>query len=186
MSVLCPVSRVLDAALGKTPNDCRGMENTGIHDSQEQRKKTANNQLMGKQEKTHKGFVITIDAIAALSFMLLSLYFIQSTSFNPVILKGTQLKQLSLDTLSVLEKSGRFASVVDGNSTAAREILLYTPESVCMQISIAAPNGSVVATIDKPACGGIGSEVQISYGIFRYGGQIYSSTLRSWYKQEAL
>ena len=135
--------------------------------------------------ESRRGFVITIDAIAALSFMLLSLYFIQSTSFNPQILKGTQLKQLSLDTLSVMEKSGRLGAVVAENSTAAREILLATPEAVCMQLSIAAQNGTVIATIDKPACGGIGSEVQITYGIFRSGNDLYSGTLRSWYRQEA-
>jgi hypothetical protein len=133
-----------------------------------------------------KGFVITLDAIAALSFMLLSLYFIQSTSFNPVILKGTALKQLSLDTLSVLEKTDRLGLVIDGNSTAAREILLATPEAVCMQLAIAARNGTVIATIDKPACGGIGTEVQISYGLFRADDELYQTTLRSWYKQEAV
>jgi hypothetical protein len=133
-----------------------------------------------------KGFVITLDAIAALSFMLLSLYFIQSTSFNPVILKGTALKQLSLDTLSVLEKTERLGLVIDGNSTAAREILLATPEAVCMQLAITAENGTVIATIDKPACGGIGTEVQISYGLFRAEDELYQTTLRSWYKQEAL
>jgi hypothetical protein len=140
----------------------------------------------GRGKENKKGFVITIDAIAALSFMLLSMYFIQSTSFNPHILKGTQLKALSLDTLSILEKSGRLVEVVDGNSTAARDIFLYTPEAVCMQLGIAAENGTVVATIDKPGCGGIGSEVQVSYGIFRANNEIYSSSLRSWYKQEAL
>ena len=133
-----------------------------------------------------RGFVITIDAIAALSFMLLSMYFIQSTSFNPIMLKGTQLKQLSLDAFSILENTGRLSEVVDGNSTAAREIFLYTPEAVCMQLSIAASNGTVLATIDKPGCGGIGSEVQIVYGVFRYGGELHTSTLRSWYKQEGL
>lgn len=139
-----------------------------------------------RPEKNRKGFVITIDAIAALSFMLLSMYFIQSTSFNPTILKGTQLKALSLDTMSVLEKSGRLADVVDGNSTAARDIFLYTSEAACMQLSIAAENGTIIATIDKPGCGGIGSEVQVSYGVFRHDGGIYSSTLRSWYRQGAL
>ena len=133
-----------------------------------------------------KGFVITIDAIAALSFMLLSLYYIQSASFNPLVLKGTQLKQLSFDTISVLEKSGRLSEVVDGNSTAAREILLYSPESVCMQLSIAAENGTVIATIDKPGCKGIGSEVQVSYSLFLHDGDVDSATIRSWYKQEAV
>lgn len=135
---------------------------------------------------SRKGFVITIDAIAALSFMLLSLYFIQSTSFNPVILKGTQLKQLSLDTISVMEKAGRLTTVMDGNSSAVRQILLATPEAVCMQLSILAENGTTIATIDKPACGGIGTEVQVNYGIFRYEDELYQTTLRSWYKQEAL
>ena len=138
------------------------------------------------ERKSHRGFVITIDAIAALSFMLLSLYFIQSTSFNPVMLKGTQLKQLSLDAIAVLEHSGRLSSVMGGNSTAVRELLLATPEAVCMQLSIIAQNDSVIATIDKPACGGIGSEVQITYGIFRHEGELYSLTVRSWYRHEAI
>ena len=69
---------------------------------------------MAINRSEHKrGFVITIDAIAALSFMLLSMYFIQSTSFNPYILKGTQLKQLSFDTIPIIETSGRMERVVD-------------------------------------------------------------------------
>jgi hypothetical protein len=171
---------------GRAPGGCRGRGSRGVHDSIENSRKTMNSRLKGKQGENKKGFVITIDAIAALSFMLLSLYFIQSMGFNPVILKGTQLKQLSLDTLSVLEKTGRLADVVEGNSTAAREILLASPEAVCMQLAVAAENKTVIATIDKPACGGIGSEVQISYGVFRADDELYSATLRSWYMQEAL
>ncbi len=137
-------------------------------------------------ENSSRGFVITIDAIAALSFMLLSLYFIQATSFNPVMLKGTQLKQISLDTMIVLEKSGRLENVLDLNSTAAREVLLATPEQVCMQLMIYATNGTSIATIDKPGCGGIGSESQVLYGVFRSDGELYSSTLKSWYNQEVI
>jgi len=131
-----------------------------------------------------RGFVITIDAIAALSFMLLALYFIQSTSFNPVMLKGTQLKQISLDTMSVLEKSGRLNDLIEWNSTGASEVLLTTPEQVCMQLTITSMNGTLFTVVDKPGCGGIGRESQVVYGGFRSGGAVFSSTLESWYNQE--
>jgi len=131
-----------------------------------------------------KGFVITLDAIVAISFMLLSLYFIASLSFNPTAVKGAQLKQYSLDSLSVLEKSGRLGLIIAGNTTAARDILLYSPEPYCMQLSVIAANGTSMATIDKPGCKGAQSEMQISHSVFRYNGILYSATLRSWFREE--
>jgi len=131
-----------------------------------------------------RGFVITLDAIAALSFMLLSLYFIQTTSFNPTILKGTQLKDFSLDTLTVLEKSGRLGDLITGDSTAVREVLLASPDPDCMQFTLSYLNDTQIAVIDKPGCGGIGNEVQVDYGLYDYGGQVYKTTLKSWYNVE--
>jgi hypothetical protein len=130
-----------------------------------------------------RGFVITIDAIAALSFMMISFYLIQSTSFNPVMLKGTQLKQISLDTMSVLEKSGGLNNLIELNDTTASEVLLSTPEQAWMELTITAINGTTYAMIEKPRCGGIGKESQVVYGGFRSGGVIFSSTLISWYNQ---
>jgi len=135
-------------------------------------------------KRSRKGFVITLDAIVALSFMLLALYFIQAMSFNPTAMKGIQLKQFSLDSLSVMEKSGSLGKAITGNTTAARDILLYSPEPYCMQLSIRAMNGSSVATIDKPGCMGAQTEVQISHGAFRFNGILYSTTLRSWFREE--
>jgi hypothetical protein len=131
-----------------------------------------------------RGFVITLDTILALSLMLLSLYFVQSMSFNPVMLKGTGLKQISLDAMSVLEKSGRLDSVFFLNGTSAEEVLLATPQQVCMELTVAAENGSVVATISKPGCGEPIAESQVVYGMFRSGGVVFSSTLQSWYNQQ--
>lgn len=143
-----------------------------------------NNTAPGHGERGRRGFVITLDAIAALSLMLLSLYFVQSASFSPMMLKGTALKQLSLDAMAVLEKSGRLGDVFYLNGTSASEVLQATPEQVCMELTVAEENGSVAAVIDKPGCGAPVSETQVVYGMFRSGGAVFSSTLRSWYNQE--
>ncbi len=131
-----------------------------------------------------RGFVITLDSIAALSLLLISLYFVQSTSFNPVMLKGTALKQISLDTMSVLEKSGRLDDIFFVNGTSASEVLLATPPQVCMELSVTQANGSVVATIGKPGCGQPVTESQVVYGTFSSGGVMFGTTLQSWYSQE--
>ena len=143
-----------------------------------------NSTKFGHGSRERRGFVITLDAIAALSLLLLSLYFVQSTSFNPVMLKGTALKQLSLDTMTVLEKSGRLSDVFYLNGTSASEVLQATPEQVCMELTVAEENGSVVAVIGKPGCGAPVSETQVLYGMFRSGGVVFSTTLQSWYNQE--
>ncbi len=133
--------------------------------------------------EARRGFVITLDAIAALSFMLLALYFVQSASFDPAALRGTALKQLSLDTMSVLEKSGRLESVFFMNGTSAKEVLLATPGQVCMDLVVTAENGTVVADLSKPDCGQPVSETQVVYGFFRSGGIVFSTTLQSWYQE---
>jgi hypothetical protein len=134
--------------------------------------------------RERKGFVITLDAIAALSLMLITLYFVQSAKFDPVALKGTELKQISLDTMTVLEKSGRISEVFFVNGTSVSEVLTATPPQVCMELTVTAENGSVVTVLDKPGCGQAVSESQYVYGAFRAGGVVFSSTLKSWYNQE--
>lgn len=132
-----------------------------------------------------RGFAITLDAIAALSFMLMALYFIESTSFNPMALKGTELKQISLDTMAVLQKSGRLDAVLlpNYNGTSVKEVIAATPSQVCMDMTVMAINGTMVASISKPGCGAAVTQSQTVYGIFSYGGTVFTTTLKSWYNE---
>jgi len=139
---------------------------------------------MNARGQDSRGFVITLDAIAALSLLLISLYFIQSATFTPTTLQGTALKQMSLDTMTVLQKSGRLENVFAVNGTSVEEVLLASPPEVCMELSVVAMNGSVAALVEKPGCGEPVSESQVLYGTFSSGGALYGTALQSWYNQE--
>ncbi len=130
-----------------------------------------------------KAFIISLDSLVAVSVMFLMLYLMFSQDFHPAAPRGVYLKQLSLDALSVLEKSGRLSQMVAGNSTAVREILGAAPQSVCMQVSLADEAGAPLAAAIRPGCGEVGPERQTAATVLSYGGDLYLVRMDSWYKE---
>jgi hypothetical protein len=132
-----------------------------------------------------KGFIITIDAIAAFFILLVATVWITSYSFQPVAPRGVYLKQVTLDTLTVLEKTGRMDLAVEGNSSSVQDILQATPELVCIQMTIVNEHGEDVATITKANCGTYGRELQTAARSFIHNGRPYMVKSESWYRKGA-
>ena len=131
-----------------------------------------------------KGFVITIDALMALSFLFLAVLLLSSNSFQPNAPRGIYLKQLTLDALTVMDKVGAFDNAVDGDANPVNQILASTPHSACMQITIIDRNGDDVATLSKIGCGEFGRELQSASKPFVHNGKPYMVKTKSWYRKE--
>ncbi|MBI5133762.1 MAG: hypothetical protein HZA83_03535, partial [Thaumarchaeota archaeon] len=104
-------------------------------------------------------------------------------TFQPVAPKGVYLKQVTMDAMKVLEKTGRLGAAIGGNSSAVREIMQATGESVCMQLTIKDSNDLAVATIAKPGCTDYGKELQVIVQPLHYSGNNYMVKAESWYKK---
>ncbi|MBI5046575.1 hypothetical protein HZC07_02485 [Candidatus Micrarchaeota archaeon] len=130
-----------------------------------------------------KGFVITLDGTAALLIIFIALLLVYTQNFQLNAPRGIYLKQISLDVLDTLEKSGRIQKAVDLNSSAVREVLEATPESVCMDISINDELGTEIATLPKTNCSSSGRELQVVTKAFIKDGNNYRATAESWYKK---
>lgn len=130
-----------------------------------------------------KGFAITLDALLALSLIFFALIFISTQTFQPYAPRGTYLKQVSLDTLAVLEKTGRLGAAIDGDGASAREMVQATPENVCMQVSVTDGAGNALFTISKAGCYGFGSELQSAVVPFAYNGGNYLAEAKAWHRK---
>lgn len=131
-----------------------------------------------------KAFVLTIDAMIAVSFLFMALLILSAQTFQPLAPRGIHMKQMTLDALTVMEKSGALYEALDGNSSEVRRLLEYTPELMCMHIQIRDDHGGEVALISKNDCGKLGREYQSATRDFIYDGEPYSVKADSWYKRE--
>ena len=86
-----------------------------------------------------KGFIITFDAVIAVLVLFIMMI---STSFywSQAVLKAEddkQVKALSLDFITALEKSGKIESAVTSNSTLALSSLLHKlPNRLCGEVLV--------------------------------------------------
>ena len=133
-----------------------------------------------------KGFNITLDSLVAMSFLVFALVIIASQSHVPTAPDGIYLKQLTLDTMTVLEKTGRINDLLDGDSTPAQEVIEATPYLACMELSIMNVSGDSVATLAKSGCNETaGLNIQASARSVLYKGNSYIMKSRSWFKKES-
>lgn len=131
-----------------------------------------------------RGFVITTDAMFAISLFLIAMVVVSMHSFQPQMARGLYLKQVTLDVLTVSEKAGRLADAADGNSSAVRELMEATPELACMELEITDYAGTPVITTAKSDCGSYGKELQTAYRSFRSeDGSMYVVKVYSWYRR---
>ncbi|MCI0503678.1 hypothetical protein L0Y65_03115 [Candidatus Micrarchaeota archaeon] len=130
-----------------------------------------------------KAFITSLDGLVAVSIMFLMLVLMFSQDFHPTAPRGVYLKQLTLDALSVLEKSGRLGGMASGNSTAVRELLDAAPPSVCMQVILEDTAGSVLSVAQRPECYETDSERQSAATVLAHGGRLYLARLESWYRE---
>jgi hypothetical protein len=132
-----------------------------------------------------KGFAISLDAVVALSFFLFAMILIASQGYQPRAPGGVYLKQLTLDTMTVLEKTGRTDQALAGNASAIQEVLEATPNLACMELTIMDAKGDAVATAIKGDCAeNAGLDMQTAAKPLLYQGGRYVMKSKSWFRKE--
>jgi len=129
-----------------------------------------------------KGFMITVDGIIALIVALSVFVIINSTfmSAQPSALSDIQLKKFSMDSLTILEKSGMLARAVQYNSSA--EIVYFTNTefpSTCMRINISRADGYALSAA-RDGCTSEGKNFFIARRTFTDGSNFYIAELHAW------
>ncbi|VVC02930.1 Uncharacterised protein [Candidatus Bilamarchaeum dharawalense] len=132
-----------------------------------------------------KGFIINLDAAVAVSFILFAMIIIASQSYNPRAPTGIYLKQLTLDTITVLEKTGRLEQALDGNSSALNEVVEATPKLACISLTVSDIKGNVMTTTTKSDCTDHSDlNIQVTARPIIYNGTSYVITSESWLRKE--
>ena len=133
-----------------------------------------------------KGFAATLDSVVAISFLFFALALIATQTYEPRAPGSVYLKQLTLDTLTVLEKTGRLGSAIDGNTSAIPEILEATPSLSCMSVSILDSTGETFTAFTKIGCNDSqGLDIQSATLPIAHGGEYYIVRSESWFRKEA-
>jgi hypothetical protein len=143
---------------------------------------------MNQEKNCRRGFAISLDAIAAISltlFFFAFLYGYQATSGSAnAQFASLSLRQTQLGLLESLEKTGRLAQAVSGNSTAVREVLALTQDGQCFSVSISKfGEFPEVISITKPGCEFLSTqEISKAYRSFAVYDQPYYASLSGWVK----
>jgi hypothetical protein len=130
-----------------------------------------------------KGFSISLDSVIALAFVMLAVIIIATQIYNPRTPDRIYLKELTIDTATVLDKTGAIDSMIDGNLTEARGILEATPTLACMNINVVNATGKLVATASKSGCNLENDlDLQITMTPFIYEYSRYTIKIESWFR----
>ncbi len=131
-----------------------------------------------------KGFVITIDALVAMTFFFVAALLLYSTTYQLQTYRGVYLKQFTFDTLTVMDSTGQLQEAIDGNSSQMRWLMHATPDNYCMVVTITDETGNVTASIPKEGCGSSEKETQVATRIIPQDGELYTISAESWYRSE--
>jgi hypothetical protein len=133
-----------------------------------------------------KGLVIGLDALVALVFVIIAMVIIASQTYHPRTPEIVYLKELVMDTMIVLDKTGAIADAIDGNITTTRAILEATPTLACINISVVNATGDLIATTVKSGCDDT-TDLDIQTAalptIHDYGR--YAIKAEAWFRKEA-
>jgi hypothetical protein len=132
-----------------------------------------------------KGFAITLDAVVAMSFVLFAMMIITTQTYQSRAPGGIYLKQLSLDAMTVMEKTGAIEQALDNNASAMQTIIEASPKLACMSVSILNVSGDVMSEMQKSDCAEIsGLDVEVSARPVLYQGNMYVIRAESWFRKE--
>jgi len=130
-----------------------------------------------------KGFVITLDAVIAISFFLFAMVIIMNQVYQPHSPNDLYLKELTLDTITVLEKSGGIDEAINGNISSVQEVLEATPDLACLDITVYNSTGDVVASAVKSGCNDTGGlDMQAAAASERFNQENFMVQSESWFK----
>ncbi|MFH1785610.1 MAG: hypothetical protein ABH842_04220 [Candidatus Micrarchaeota archaeon] len=132
-----------------------------------------------------KGFAITLDATVAISVIMFAMIIIASQSHNPRAPEGVYLKQLTMDTVTVLQKTGRLDYAIEGNTTLMQDVIEATPNLACIEITIIDDKGYVITNAIKNDCNEtFGLDVQTTASPIIYENSRYIIKSESWLRKE--
>lgn len=133
-----------------------------------------------------QGFVTTLDAIVALLLFLSVLVLVSKYEFSEssASLDQAYLKQVSMDSLAVLEKTGKLHALVQtSNLTPIQEILSAEPSNICSLLEVKNENAGLLEfVVSEPHCENYGSHLQVTSRSFACNNEFYSAKLSSWFK----
>ncbi len=135
-----------------------------------------------------KGFAITLDAVIALSFFFIVMIVVASQTYQPRTPGTIYLKQLTLDTLTVLEKTGRVSAAIHGNETAdaMQDVIEATPEMACIEVNVYNSSDGIAASALRSDCTDKdGLDIQTVARPVLYHGDNYIIKTESWFKKQA-
>lgn len=132
-----------------------------------------------------RAFVLTLDAFVAVALLFSAVFLMYSTSFQPYAPRGVYLKQFTSDMVTVMEKNGDLAAALEGNTSGMHYIMSFTPQLVCMQVSITDSTGNQSVTLARDGCGEYGRELQVIMRSLIHSGQLYTVKAEAWYMKEA-
>ncbi|MGV8085393.1 MAG: hypothetical protein ACP5N9_04040 [Candidatus Bilamarchaeum sp.] len=132
-----------------------------------------------------KGFIITLDAAIAILFVLFAILIISNQSYIQKAPGTIYLKQLTMDLLTIMHKTGRFSQALEGNSSAVSEIIEATPHLACIQVSIINVSGNDVFNMTKNDCNSTTNvDIQATSMPLLYNGSDYIVRSESWLRKE--
>ncbi|MBU1020005.1 MAG: hypothetical protein KJ847_02225 [Firmicutes bacterium] len=110
---------------------------------------------------------------------------IAGQTYQPRAPGGIYLKQLNLDVITVLEKTGRIENALDGNDSSIQEILEATPTLACMEISVLNDADEVIINAIKSDCNETTDlDIQTSARPVIYQDDMYIIKSWSWFRKE--
>lgn len=132
-----------------------------------------------------KGIAITLDALVALSLFMMVMMFIAGQTYQPRSPGAIYLKQLTLDTMTVLEKTGRLDTALFGNTSSMQEVVESTPTLACIHLSIINSSDSVVVSLARNDCNdSSGLDMQVATKPILHQGKHYMLRAESWFRKE--
>lgn len=132
-----------------------------------------------------KGFLITLDSAVALLFVLVALIIIASQGINPHLPGNIYLKQLSMDIVKVLEKTGGFDDALLGNSSKVTQVLEATPVSTCFEIQLINSTGTTLQSYTKSECTDkTDADIQVTTSVTYMQNKYYTIREEAWQRRE--
>ena len=130
-----------------------------------------------------KGFVMTLDAIIALSLLTLVMLTVmsQASRYGERAFDSIYLRSFSMNMLSTFEKSGLLEQGLYQPSRL-RVALNALPYNICAQITLMKYTNVTMVDLQKEGCGVVSGTSYVTYRTFYNNGTLYMAKSSAWSK----
>jgi hypothetical protein len=132
-----------------------------------------------------RGLVITLDSLFALSIFVFVMILLAGQAYTARTPGNVYLKQLTLDALTVLEKTGRVDAALLNDTDAMQDVIEATPDSACIRVTLINASGNAVAAAARADCtDNLGLDLQVASMPVMHRGSEYILRAESWFRKE--